>query len=62
MRLGNRTNLDEAQRRGIEVRVAQADQHARNVLPVIREVQTRSALAGGDRRRAERARCADGPR
>jgi DNA invertase Pin-like site-specific DNA recombinase len=43
VRLGNRTNLDEARQRGIQTRVAHAEQHARNVLPVIREVQARGA-------------------
>jgi DNA invertase Pin-like site-specific DNA recombinase len=39
VQLGNRTNLDEAGRRGVEVRVAEAERHARNALPLIRETQ-----------------------
>jgi DNA invertase Pin-like site-specific DNA recombinase len=43
VRLGNRTNLEEARQRGIETRVAQAERHARNALPVIREVRVAGA-------------------
>jgi DNA invertase Pin-like site-specific DNA recombinase len=38
-RLGNRTNLAEAQAGGRQVQVDQAQQRAANVLPVIREIQ-----------------------
>jgi hypothetical protein len=48
VRLGNRVNFDEARRRGRAVQAAEAAQHARNLLPVIREVQ-----AGGARTLAE---------
>jgi DNA invertase Pin-like site-specific DNA recombinase len=48
VRLGNRTNLEEAQRRGVAARVADAERHARNVLPLVREAQ-----AGGARSLAE---------
>jgi hypothetical protein len=43
MRLGNRINLDEARQRGQVVQAAEAAQHARNLLPVIREVQAAGA-------------------
>jgi DNA invertase Pin-like site-specific DNA recombinase len=43
VRLGNHTNLAEAQRRGVEARVAEADRHAQNVLPLIREAQAAGA-------------------
>jgi DNA invertase Pin-like site-specific DNA recombinase len=43
VRLGNRTNLAEAGRRGVEVRMAEADRHAQNVLPIIRELQVAGA-------------------
>jgi DNA invertase Pin-like site-specific DNA recombinase len=43
VRLGNRTNLEEAGRRGVAVRLAEADRHAQNVLPLIREVQAAGA-------------------
>jgi DNA invertase Pin-like site-specific DNA recombinase len=43
VRLGNRTNLAEASRRGGEAKAAQADQHARNALPLIREAQATGA-------------------
>jgi DNA invertase Pin-like site-specific DNA recombinase len=39
-RLGNRTNLAEAQASGRQVQVDQAQQRAANLLPVIREIQT----------------------
>src|SRR4051794_4919580 len=39
VRLGNRTNLGEAQRRAVEARKAKADQTAANVLPIIEEVR-----------------------
>jgi DNA invertase Pin-like site-specific DNA recombinase len=41
--LGNRTNLAEAGRKGGEARAAQAEQHARNALPLIREAQAGEA-------------------
>jgi hypothetical protein len=48
VQLGNRANLAEAGQRGRETQVSQADQHARNVLPLSREVQaTRIATLGG---------------
>jgi DNA invertase Pin-like site-specific DNA recombinase len=37
--LGNRTNLAEAQRRGTQARSAASDAFARNVLPVVRDIQ-----------------------
>jgi hypothetical protein len=43
VRLGNRTNLGEAGRRGVEAWVAEAERHTRNVLPLIREVQAARA-------------------
>jgi DNA invertase Pin-like site-specific DNA recombinase len=39
-RLGNRTNLAEAQASGRQVQVDQARQRAANLLPVVREIQT----------------------
>src|SRR4051812_31573399 len=39
VRLGNRTNLDEATRRSTAVRSAAADRHAANVLPVIEGIR-----------------------
>jgi DNA invertase Pin-like site-specific DNA recombinase len=43
VRLGNRSNLDEARRRGIEARVAQAERHAQHALSLIREAQASGA-------------------
>jgi DNA invertase Pin-like site-specific DNA recombinase len=43
VRLGNRVNLDEARQRGRAVQAARAAQHARNLLPVVREVQAAGA-------------------
>src|SRR5688500_11231707 len=43
VRLGNRVNFDEARQRGRAVQAAEAAQHARNLLPVIREVQAAGA-------------------
>jgi hypothetical protein len=43
VRLGNRTNLDETRRRGIEARVVQAERHAQHTLPLIREAQASGA-------------------
>jgi DNA invertase Pin-like site-specific DNA recombinase len=43
VRLGNRVNLDEARQRGRAVQAAGAAQHARNLLPVVREVQAAGA-------------------
>jgi DNA invertase Pin-like site-specific DNA recombinase len=48
VRLGNRKNLAEAQRKGVAAQVAQAEQHARNALPLIRAAQ-----AGGARSLAQ---------
>jgi DNA invertase Pin-like site-specific DNA recombinase len=42
-RLGNRTNLAEAQRQGAEAGRRKADQHAANVAPVIAEVRRAGA-------------------
>jgi DNA invertase Pin-like site-specific DNA recombinase len=41
--LGNRTNLAEAQRKGTEARSAASDAFARNVLPVVRDIQASGA-------------------
>jgi DNA invertase Pin-like site-specific DNA recombinase len=41
--LGNRSNLDEARLRGGETTKAEAERHAQNVLPIIREVQAAGA-------------------
>jgi DNA invertase Pin-like site-specific DNA recombinase len=38
-KLGNRTNLREAQTKGAAANGTRADRHAANVLPIIREVQ-----------------------
>src|SRR3954452_1858562 len=38
-KLGNRTNLAEAQAKGVAARQVKADQFAANVLPVIRQIQ-----------------------
>jgi DNA invertase Pin-like site-specific DNA recombinase len=54
VQLGNRTNLDQAGQRGRETQSAEADQHAQNVLPIIREVQ--AAGAGRPTALPERAR------
>jgi DNA invertase Pin-like site-specific DNA recombinase len=48
VQLGNRTNLAQVQRRGAAATKAEADRHARNVLPVIRGAQ-----AAGTRTLAE---------
>ena len=45
VRLGNRTNLDEATRRSAEVRSAAADRHAANVLPIIDEIRRGGAAS-----------------
>jgi DNA invertase Pin-like site-specific DNA recombinase len=37
--LGNRTNLNEAQRLGAKARIARADKLASNVLPLIHEIE-----------------------
>ena len=39
VRLGNRTNLNQAQAKGAAANGAQADRHAANILPIIREIQ-----------------------
>lgn len=41
--LGNRTNLGEAQAKGLKERLRRADQFAANVLPIIREIQSTGA-------------------
>ena len=41
--LGNRTNLPEAQAKGVETNQENADAHAANVLPVIRQIQASGA-------------------
>jgi DNA invertase Pin-like site-specific DNA recombinase len=43
VRLGNRVNLDEARQRGRAVQAAEAVRHARNLLPMVREVQAAGA-------------------
>jgi DNA invertase Pin-like site-specific DNA recombinase len=43
VRLGNRVNLAEARQRGRAVQAAEAARHARNLLPVVREVQAAGA-------------------
>ena len=43
--LGNRTNLAEAQRKGLRERLRRADQFAANILPVIRDVQATGAIS-----------------
>lgn len=41
--LGNRTNLPEAQAKGVEVNQANANAHAADVLPIIRQIQASGA-------------------
>ncbi len=41
--LGNRTNLAEAQAKGLKERLRRSDQFAANVLPIIREIQSTGA-------------------
>jgi hypothetical protein len=48
VRLGNRTNLAEAGRRGVEVWVVEAERHACNALPLIREAQAAGARSLAD--------------
>lgn len=43
VKLGNRTNLAEAQAMGLQERLRRADQFAANVLPIIREIQATGA-------------------
>lgn len=43
-KLGNRTNLKEAQAKGLTERLRRADQFAANVLPVIRDIQSAGAV------------------
>lgn len=43
-KLGNRTNLAEAQGKGLKERLRRADQYAANVLPIIREIQSTGAI------------------
>ena len=43
VRLGNPTNLPEAQAKSVQVRTNQADQFAANVLPIIKSVQASGA-------------------
>jgi DNA invertase Pin-like site-specific DNA recombinase len=43
VRLGNRVNLDQARQHGRAVQAAEAARHARNLLPVVREVQAAGA-------------------
>ena len=45
VRLGNRTNLDLASAKGAEAKRKAADDFARNVLPVVRQLQS-SGVAG----------------
>jgi hypothetical protein len=42
-KLGNITNLAEAQRKGLQERLRRADQFTANVLPIIREIQSTGA-------------------
>lgn len=44
--LGNRTNLAEAQAKGIETNRAAADAFAANVLPIVRQIQAAGATTG----------------
>jgi DNA invertase Pin-like site-specific DNA recombinase len=62
VRLGNRTNLDEAQRKGVEARIAEADRHARNALPLIREAQADGARSLAQIAAALNARGLETPR
>ena len=39
MLLGNRTNLPEASAKGVQANRAAASAHARNVLPIVRQLQ-----------------------
>ena len=41
--MGNRTNLAEAQAKGIEINRAAADAFAANVLPIVRQIQAAGA-------------------
>src|SRR5947199_2434742 len=43
VRLGNRTNLGEAQRLAADARKAEADRHAANVLPIVEAVRRQEA-------------------
>jgi len=43
VKLGNRTNLPVAQAKGVETNQANADAHAANVLPIIRQIQASGA-------------------
>jgi DNA invertase Pin-like site-specific DNA recombinase len=43
VQLGNRTNLAEVGQRGRDTQVAEAEQHAHNILPIIRELQAAGA-------------------
>jgi DNA invertase Pin-like site-specific DNA recombinase len=62
VRLGNRTNLAEAGRRGVEARVAEAERHACNVLPLIREAQAAGAQSLAEIAAALSARGVSTPR
>lgn len=46
-KLGNRTNLADAQRKGLSERLRRADQYAANVLPIIRDVQNAGVTTYG---------------
>ena len=43
-RLGNRTNLKEAQAKGVETNRKAADSFASNVLPLVRQIQAAGAI------------------
>jgi DNA invertase Pin-like site-specific DNA recombinase len=43
-KLGNRTNLGDAQAKGVAVNVAAADAFAANVLPIVRQIQAAGAV------------------
>ena len=54
VRLGNRTNLGEAQKLAALARKVEADRHAANVLPIVEEVRRQGAEPAQDRRRPQR--------
>lgn len=45
VKLGNPTNLDVAQANSRAVRVARAEQHAANILPIVRQIQAAGATS-----------------
>ncbi len=54
--LGNRTNLPEAQVKGAAANREAADRHAKNVLPIVREVQAAGITSARDIAKALNAR------